>query len=355
MTLREALSGTVHGPLPASIAEPLPEPHPRWDMQLRLTDWTRAVAAFGFTERQARFLVEVMIHSGVFVPRQYGTFAGIVHGQKTHDFLTKLVERGYAVPIQVGPLHRGRLFHVRFKPLYTAIEQTDNRHRKTASLGRMVERLMILDAVLADRTKTWLGTEHDKMAYCARLPNPLSYEERPQIVFGTPPDHTIRYFPDKLPIGIGRAGRDPVLLYLVTRPDPDDFRLFLGRHHDFLTHVYEWTIRVLVPQPFVPAITRFGHAAREELATPISAATFEELEWYFPERQRRLRARAGAPQEDDRYANDCFAFRSARFRTLFRLWQERGDRVLYNAKWPLLKDALAIGKGRVEFVRLSRQ
>ena len=36
---------------------------------------------FRFTERQARFLVEVMIHAGVFVPRQYGAFAGIVHGQ----------------------------------------------------------------------------------------------------------------------------------------------------------------------------------------------------------------------------------------------------------------------------------
>ena len=116
----------------------LPEPHPRWDMQLRMTDWTQAVAAFGFTERQARFLVEVMIHSGVLVPRQYCTFAGIVHGQKTHDFLRKLVERGYVVPIQIGPLHRGRLFHVRFKPLYAAIAQTDNRHRKTGSLGRVV-------------------------------------------------------------------------------------------------------------------------------------------------------------------------------------------------------------------------
>jgi hypothetical protein len=49
------------------------------------------VTAFGFTERQARFLVEVLIHSGVFVERQYCTFAGIAHGQKTHDFLRRLV------------------------------------------------------------------------------------------------------------------------------------------------------------------------------------------------------------------------------------------------------------------------
>lgn len=30
-----------------------------------------AVMAFGLTDRQARFLVTVMLHSGVFVGRQY--------------------------------------------------------------------------------------------------------------------------------------------------------------------------------------------------------------------------------------------------------------------------------------------
>ena len=45
-----------------------------------------AVAALGFTERQAAFLVLVMLHSGVCVGRQYCTFAGIVRGQKMSDF-----------------------------------------------------------------------------------------------------------------------------------------------------------------------------------------------------------------------------------------------------------------------------
>ena len=52
---------------------------------------TRAVAKMGgFTERQARFLVTVMLHAGVCVPRQYATFCGIVHGQKTRMFLPSL-------------------------------------------------------------------------------------------------------------------------------------------------------------------------------------------------------------------------------------------------------------------------
>jgi hypothetical protein len=38
-----------------------------------------AVVNLGFTERQARFLVLVMQHSGVCLLRQYSAFAGIVH------------------------------------------------------------------------------------------------------------------------------------------------------------------------------------------------------------------------------------------------------------------------------------
>ena len=40
-----------------------------------------AVAKLGFTERQARFLTTVMLHTGVCVPRQYARYCHIVHGQ----------------------------------------------------------------------------------------------------------------------------------------------------------------------------------------------------------------------------------------------------------------------------------
>ena len=69
-----------------------------------------AVMEFGFTLRQARFLVQVLVYSGVFIERQYRAFAGIAHGQKTHDFLATLVNDGYARAITPGALHRGRLF-----------------------------------------------------------------------------------------------------------------------------------------------------------------------------------------------------------------------------------------------------
>ena len=47
-----------------------------WNLARANRERQRAVEAFGFTVRQGRFLVEVMVHGGVFVPRQYCTFAG---------------------------------------------------------------------------------------------------------------------------------------------------------------------------------------------------------------------------------------------------------------------------------------
>ena len=49
--------------------------------------------------------------------------------------------------------------------LYRAIGEPDNRHRRPATVARAIERLMVLDAVLAARQLTWLATEREKVAY----------------------------------------------------------------------------------------------------------------------------------------------------------------------------------------------
>ena len=212
------------------------------------------------------------------------------------------------------------------------------------------------DAARARHTVTWLGTELDKIAYIKRISSPPDMAEVPHLTFSSDTTRIVRYFPDKLPIGIDGFPIEHVLLYLVTNPDPDDFRLFLGRHAQLLKHLHKWIIRVLVPQPFAPAITRFGHAAREELATPLKPNTADELRWFFPERQRRQQhPDESAPIDDKRFRGDCVAFRPPRYRMLHRLWQLMGDLAICNAQSPLLHDALDRGQARVEFVRLSHQ
>lgn len=331
----------------------VPLPPDRWEIDRLTEERTAAVGAFGFTPRQARSLVEVLIHSGVFVERQYCRFAGITHGQKTTDFLRRLVERGYARPIATGAPHRGRLFHVHHKPLYAAIEQTDNRHRKPMAMGRMIERLMLLDAVLADPSCTWLGTEFDKRSYFTRrLQDRVELHEFPRLTFGTGTAVRHRYFPDKLPIGIN-GDEDHVFVYLVTSPLPMDFRLFLLRHAECLRSLHRWRIRVLVPSPFTSSIRVFGHAARETLATPIAITTADDLSWFFRERQRRKHT--SSDPLDDRFRSAAFGYRAPRFRALFRAWQQHGDGVIWAAQSGGLRDALQRGEGRVEFVKLTHQ
>jgi hypothetical protein len=332
----------------------LPLPPDRWDIDRLTEERAEAVSAFGFTPRQARFLVEVMVHSGVFVERQYCAFAGITHGQKTTDFLRRLVERGYARPIATGAPHRGRLFHIHHKALYAAIGQTDNRHRKLMAMGRMVERLMVLDGVLADRAFTWLGTELDKRSYfIRRLQGRVELKEFPRLTFGTAAQARHRYFPDKVPIGIERSWTDHVFVYLVTTPLPMDFRLFLLRHSEMLRPLDRWTIRVLVPAPFAHAIRVFGHAARETLATPIEPSTADDLHWFFRERQRRHQGPSEAV--DQRFRSASIVYGPPRFRALFRRWLQEGDAAISAAQSFVLRDALQRGEGRVEFVKLTHQ
>ena len=332
----------------------LPQPPDRWDIEQITIDRVHAIEAFGFTERQARFLVMVMLHAGVFVERQYCAFANIVHGQKTHDFVRKLIDGKFASTIVTGPLHRGRLIHVQHKRLYAAIGQVDNRHRKRAELGRLIERVMVLDAVLADRSVVWLGTEHDKVScFQRRVGDHLNVAEFPRLVFGNGPTKTVRYFPDKLPIGI-RLREDPVVfIYLVTRPAPFDFRLFLCRYGELLRALPEWTIQLFAPTSLRKAMPMYLHAVREECASPLTPAVVEELQWYFRLRSH-LEATAAA-RSDMRFRRATASFRAPRFRALHRAWEQQGDTVLWATQSHVLRDKLARGVARVEAVELTHQ
>jgi hypothetical protein len=124
-------------------------------------DRIAAVVKSGFTERQARFLVLVMQHSGVCLLRQYSTFAGIVHGQKTRKFFAKLVSRRFATAYACRH-NRGHVYHVHHKALYRAIGETDSRHRRPLSPHRIVQGLATVDAVLATPTIEYLATADER-------------------------------------------------------------------------------------------------------------------------------------------------------------------------------------------------
>ena len=306
------------------------------------------VAALGFTERQAAFLVLVMLHSGVCMGRQYCTFAGIVRGQKMADFFQKLTAKRYATPYPCGH-NKARIFHVHSARLYDAIGQRNVRFRKRSALARAIERVMLLDHLIAHRTFTWLGAEQDKVAHFLTTTS-VRREELPRLTFGRGADVTVRYFPDKLPVGVSPDGRSYVLLYLLSQSVADDFRMFLRRHAELLRGLPTWSIRLLVPTGVEPEVVAAYEAAfREELGTPLHPTVANELRWFYQSadvtdmvdaaRLRRARRAFGAP----------------RFRAIRRAWLQDGDRVVDVAMSTSLADAIARESGRIERHELSRQ
>ena len=132
-----------------------------------MTDAERvdAVAKLGFTPRQAGFLVTVAMHAGVCLARQYAHVCRACLGpEDVRDFFAMLVKRRFATALPVRPPGR--------EPVPRPEQDPLSRDRRTGqppppadALARAVERLMVLDAVLADPESYWLATERDKLAH----------------------------------------------------------------------------------------------------------------------------------------------------------------------------------------------
>ena len=168
-------------------------------------DRVQAVVDYGFTERQARFLVLVMRHSGLCVKRQYAAFAGIANGgEKCNAFFAKLVRRGFAM--ETACIHnRAHLYHVHSKPLYHAIEEPDSRYRRTVPARVTDERLMRLDAELISPDVEWLTTRSEKLAY----PASRTAADAREAGVDAPvrePANAANQFPGTFPIGIDPSG-----------------------------------------------------------------------------------------------------------------------------------------------------
>jgi hypothetical protein len=305
----------------------------------------------GLTERQTRFLITVMLHAGVFVGRQYAAFARITHGQKVHDFVQKLLLRRLVTPIELGSTGRTRIFHVHHKPLYASIGEPDNRNRRRVTIDRTIERLMVLDGVLADPSLTWLGSEREKRRYFQqRLSDGLRDDEYPRLVFGQRPNVTVRYFSDKLPIGYDRNHRRHVFIYLARSPSPMDFRVFILRHLEMLNALALWTIRVLFPRALAKSMEAYRKAAYELLTNPLTPSQTEELIWFL--RQPQPMALDASVADWARLQAAQRAFRSPRFAAIRRHWIAEGNRAVFLAASPVAGNALERRRASVECVQL---
>ncbi len=303
----------------------------------------KAVAEFGFTERQARFLVTVLLYSGVCVPRQYAAFAGIAYGHKVSRFFDVLANYNFAVVSDC--LHnRARVYHLTDARLYAAIGQPHSRYRRPVAARQALDRLLRLDAVVSLSDVRHVATEDEKIAVFSAVAPLVPRERLPHVAMGSGP--RVRLFPDDQPVAVTQTDR-VVFSYVLAKPDVEPFRAFIQRHADLLSEIAEWTVRVVLPKPFAEAVGLFEATARRELTNSLRADLVNDLKWYF-ERRRAAANRRALTFADPEFWEADVAFNSPRFRQLYQRWVVDGDSVFESLSSPALAQALERGTGRIE-------
>jgi hypothetical protein len=311
----------------------------------------QAIAKKGFTERQARFLTTVMLHTGVWVPRQYARFCGIVYGQKTRKFFAKLVRLKYASMFDCRH-NRARIYHLNQRALYAVIGEADSRFRKPVTLNHAIQRLTVLDAIVEDPDLVWLGTADEKAAHLLALTR-IEQADLPHASVGEGEARTVRYFPDRLPIGIHLAGRG-VLVYVITDPWLDQFRVFLERHAALLRSLPAWTLRIVVPPQFPDIAQQSKQVVWNQLLTPLRSEMLDELRWYF-EQVRSHPTPSRSNDLDERFYQARDAFSAPRFKALYKAWKQGGEAAIASAGSRAISDAVEAGSGHVETLKLGHR
>jgi hypothetical protein len=308
----------------------------------------QAIVDYGFTERQSRFLVLVMRHSGLCIKRQYGTFAGVARGgEKCNAFFDKLVRRGYAVAADCVH-NRARLYHVNHKPLYYSIGEPESRYRRAVPAGQVAERLMRLDAALVSPDLEWLTTRPEKLAYLAARTTGESSEGPKEMSVQDRPDR----FPGTFPIGIDATGR-VVPLYVVTKPWTRDFRAFLIGHLELLSVATTWTLRVVFPPSLQRVVPDYRRAVHDELESRLDEETAGLLSWYFFHCRRRTDwtrppyNNAGPNSLGAKFDWCSKAFAGPRFSRLYHRWLTE-DFAAFKAIPAPVSEAFASGRATLD-------
>ena len=169
-------------------------------------------------------------------------------------------------------------------------------------------------------------------------------------MFGKTPNVTVRYFPDKLPIGYEPDRRRHVFIYLARNPSPMDFRVFILRQLELLNALGFWTIRVLFPRSLESSMDAYENAARELLTRPLSLSQTEELTWLL--RQPQMPEQDASAADRARLQAARKAFRSPRFAAIRRHWLAEGNRAVFLAASPVARDTLERRRASVECVEL---
>ena len=287
-----------------------------------------AIGSMGFTERQARFVTLVALHSGFCLRRQYAAFAGVAYGKNVRDFLDDLVTRSLARRLTFRR-DRGHIYHLFSRSLYDALRQRDNRNRRHTSSPLIARKLMLLDYVLDHHEREWIVTEEEKVEFFSNTLRVPAYA-LPHRTYQSPrhaTGPTVRYCVQKLPLFITRSPLHVHFVCLVTDRSARDIALFVREHGSLTSHVGAHTLVVLRPAHISSdEACRAAHAAAfggALIVSPSLDAT--TIGWYFDARRRVERGdiRSMSVEDIQRY-RACRRSAADTLELAYRQWTDRG-------------------------------
>lgn len=145
-----------------------------------------------------------------------------------------------------------------------------------------------------------------------------------------------------------------MVVYAVTDPWLDEFRVFLIRHAALLHALPTWTLRIVVPPQFPDIGQKAKQAFWNQLLSPLKPETLDEVRWFF-EQARAHPAHLRCADLDERFYTAREAFSTPRLKALYRVWKNDGEAVSSSCTSHALDDAVSAGAGRVETLELGHR
>src|SRR5580658_2173900 len=139
---------------------------------------TGELCRFGYTPREADFLMLAGLQSGYFLRSQFNVHIERKCGALGQRFIDRALRLGH---ISALPgFGNQRLYHVCARSLYQQIGEPDNRNRRLHAPDTVRHRLMMLDYVLTRPGEDWLLTVEARREALARLTatNSLAPDEK---------------------------------------------------------------------------------------------------------------------------------------------------------------------------------
>ena len=272
-----------------------------------------ALEQFGYTHREAEFLVLAALNSGYFLRRQFSP-----RGKLDDAFCRRLVANGHGKVAHAS--NQTQVYHITGKPLYRALGQVDNRHRRKHESFYMRSKIMLLDYVLASRQgPDFLPTEQDKVAYFCKVRGLDTGVLPSKTYVGRDGSRTTRFFVDKFPVRVDQNSGAVSFGFVDDGMTKAGFRTWLTQIGALVDALGAAEI------VFISASVESLSWAKREFARRFGDGS-GLVEGYFRIRQElELRGLAGHTQEAlDRYRNWQRQYADPKYERQYSAWKRSG-------------------------------